>query len=87
MREEVEKRRKNLFLPRHEEAQEQDGERLAMMEDRRKQPKVKHTVLSTLFVLVVLICIESWSTSWTGWHEDGGDYIGDSHVQEEGQHK
>ena len=32
MREGVEKLKRNLFLPRHESAQEQGGERLAMME-------------------------------------------------------
>ena len=69
-----EKLRRNLFLPRHEEAQEQGGERLAMLEDGRKQFEVKHTVLSTLFILVILICIESWSRSRTGWYEDGDDY-------------
>lgn len=43
----------------HKEAQEQDGGRLAMLKDGKKQFEVKHTVLSTLFILVVLICIES----------------------------
>ena len=55
--------------------------------DGRKQFEVKHTDLSTLLILVVLICIESLSWSWTGWYEDGGDYIGDFHTQEEGKNE
>lgn len=48
---------------------------------------VKHTVLSTPFILVVLIWIETWSKSWTGWYEDGGDYNEISTHRQEGKHE